>query len=159
EEIELPDEFANMGAQLVVESAAKTSFAAGDGTTTATVLAHAIYREGARLVAAGHHPVDLKRGIEWAAGQIVEALGAASKPVAGRKDIARIATISANGDASVGELIASAVDKVGRDGIIHVEQGTALETRLEVAEGVELDRGYLSAYFVTDMERLVARLD
>jgi chaperonin GroEL len=159
EEIELPDEFANMGAQLVMESAARTSLAAGDGTTTATVLAHAIYREGARLVAAGHHPADLKRGIDAATARVSEALGRISKPVAGRKDIARIASISANGDASVGDLIASAVDQVGQDGIIHVEQGTALETKLEVAEGVEVDRGYLSAYFVTDMERLVARLD
>jgi len=159
EEVELEDEFANMGAQLVIESAAKTAFAAGDGTTTATVLAHAMYREGAKLVAAGHHPSDLKRGVESAVARVVEALAASSRPVAGKKDIARIATISSNGDASVGDLIASAVDKVGQDGIIHVEQGTALETKLEVAEGVEVDRGYSSAYFITDMERLVARLD
>src|SRR6185295_15446034 len=159
EEIELRDEFANMGAQLVIESAAQTAFAAGDGTTTATVLAHAIYRDGARLVAAGHHPVDLKRGIERATERVVEALGKLSRPALRRGDIARVATISANGDAAVGELLATAVEKVGREGIIHVEQGTALETKLEVSEGVEIDRGYLSPYFITDMERLVVRLD
>ncbi|MES1204698.1 MAG: TCP-1/cpn60 chaperonin family protein, partial [Pseudomonadota bacterium] len=159
EEVELADAFENMGAQLVLESAVKTSSVAGDGTTTATVLAHAIYREGVRLVAAGHHPIDLKRGIDRATERVIAALGKMSKPIAGNKDIARVATISANGDASVGKLIALAVGKVGQEGIIHVEQGTALETKLEVAEGVEIDRGFLSPYFITDKERLVVELD
>jgi chaperonin GroEL len=160
EEIELHDEFANMGAQLVLESAFKTALAAGDGTTTATMLAHAVYGEGARLVAAGHHPIDLKRGIERATGRLVQELARISRPVGGGgEDIARIAAISAHGDTSVGELLARAVEKVGREGLIHLEQGTALETKLEFAEGIELDRGFSSAYFVTDMERLVVRLD
>ncbi len=159
EEIELADEFANMGAQLVLESAVQTSSVAGDGTTTATLLAHAIYRDGAKLVAAGFHPIDLKRGIELATERVIDALGKMSKPVRGKKDIARIASISANGDAAVGKLLALAVDKVGLDGIIHVEMGTALETKLEVAEGVEIDRGFLSPFFITDKERLVAELD
>src|SRR5215831_19088727 len=135
EEIELPESFANMGAQLVLESAVKTGNTAGDGTTTATVLAHVIYREGTKLVAAGYHPLALKR------------------------DIAKVATVSANGDATIGKLIAEAVGKVGLEGIIHVEQGTELETKLEVAEGAEIEGGYSSAYFVTDVERVVARLD
>jgi len=158
EEIELADRFANMGAQLTLEGAAKTSFAAGDGTTTATLLAHAIYREGARLVAAGHHPMELKRGIELAVEHVVAALGKASKR-ATVKLIAQVATVSANGDAAIGKIVATAVAKVGFEGIIHVEQGSALETTLEVAEGSEIDRGFLSAYFITDPERLIAELE
>jgi chaperonin GroEL len=159
EEIELPDEFANMGAQLVLESAFTTSLAAGDGTTTTALLAHAIHEDAARLVAAGYHPNDLRRGIERATQRLVEELSRLSRPVGGSEDIARIATISAHGDVSVGELLADAMEKVGRQGVVHVEQGTARETKLEIAEGVELDRGFSSGYFVTDLERLVVRLD
>ena len=159
EQIELADRFANMGAQLVLESAVKTSNVAGDGTTTATVLAHVIHREGAKLVAAGHHPIDLKRGIERGVDAVIGALQKLSKPVASDDDVARIATISANGDAVVGKLIGQAVSKVGREGIIHVEQGTSLETKLDVMEGTEIEKGFLSAYFVTDPERLVAELE
>ena len=159
EEIELPESFANMGAQLVLESAVKTGNTAGDGTTTATVLAHAIFREGTKLVAAGYHPLALKRGIDIGVEQVVAAVAKMSKRVAGKRDIEKVATISANGDSTIGRLIAEAVGKVGLEGIIHVEQGTALETKLEVAEGTEIEGGYSSAYFVTDMERVVARLD
>jgi chaperonin GroEL len=159
EEIELEDWWANMGAQLVIESAVKTSFTAGDGTTTATLLAYAIFREGAKLVAAGFHPIDLKRGIEHAVDHVCEAIAKMSKPVAGKKDISRVATISSNGDTVIGKLIAEAVQKVGQEGIIHVEQGTALETKLEIAEGVEIDRGFASPYFITDKERLIVQLD
>ena len=159
EEIELGDEFANMGAQLVLESAFNTSMIAGDGTTTASVLAYAIYRDGAKLVAAGFHPIDLKRGIDLATERVIGALGKMSKPVKGKKDIARVATISANGDASVGKILAEAIDKVGKHGIVHVEQGTALETKLEISEGVEIERGYLSPFFITDKERLLVELE
>ena len=159
EEIELPESFANMAAQLVLESAVQTGNTAGDGTTTATVLAHVIYREGTKLVAAGYHPLALKRGIDAAVERVVEALAKMSKRVNGKRDIAKVATISANGDTAIGKQIAEAVGAVGLDGIIHVEQGQALETKLEVAEGAEIECGYASAYFVTDMERVVARLD
>jgi chaperonin GroEL len=159
EEIELQDEFSNMGAQLVLESAFTTSLAAGDGTTTTALLAHAIHQDGARLVAAGYHPNDLRRGIERATRRLVEELTRLSRPVGGNDDIARIATVSAHGDVSVGALLAEAVEKVGREGVVHVEQGTARETKLEIAEGVEIDRGFSSGYFVTDLERLVVRLD
>jgi chaperonin GroEL len=159
EQIELSDSFANMGAQLVLETAVQTGNAAGDGTTTATVLAHVISREGTKLVAAGYHPLALKRGIDAGVERVVEALAKMSKRVAGKRDVAKVATISANGDTAIGKLIADAVDKVGQDGIIHVEQGEALETQLEVAEGAEIECCYSSAYFVNDMDRLVARLD
>jgi chaperonin GroEL len=159
EHVELGDSFSNMGVQLVLEGAVKTGNTAGDGTTTATVLAHVIYREGTKLVAAGYHPLALKRGIDLAAGRVVEALAKTSKRVTGARDIAKVATISANGDAAIGKLIAEAVGKVGLEGIIHVEQGTELETRLIVAEGAEVEGGYASAYFATDVERLVAELD
>ncbi len=159
EHVELPESFANLGAQLVLESAVKTGNVAGDGTTTAVVVAHVIYREGVKLVAAGHHPLALKRGIEHGVERVVEALAKMSKRVAGKRDIAKVATVSANGDASIGKLIADAVGKVGLDGIIHVEQGPALETKLEIAEGAEIDRGYASGYFVTDPERLLVQLD
>src|SRR5215831_2388079 len=159
EEIELAESFANMGAQMVLESAVKTGNTAGDGTTTATVIAHAIYREGTKLVAAGYHPLALKRGIEIGVERVVAALAKLAKRVTGPRDVAKVATVSANGDASIGKLIAEAVGKVGFEGIIHVEQGSALETQLEVAEGAEIDRGYASGYFVTDGERLVAQLE
>jgi chaperonin GroEL len=159
EEIELPESFANMGAQLVLESAVKTGNTAGDGTTTATVLAHVIYREGSKLVAAGYHPLALKRGIDVGVERVVAALAKIARPVKGKRDIAKVATISANGDTMIGKLIAEAVDKVGLEGIIHVEQGSELETKLEIAEGAEVEGGYSSAYFVTDVERVVARLD
>ena len=148
-----------MGAQLVLESAVKTGNTAGDGTTTATVLAHVIYREGTKLVAAGYHPLALKRGIDIGVERVVGALAKMSRLLKGKRDIARVAAISANGDTAIGKLIGEAVGKVGLEGIIHVEQGAELETKLEVAEGAEIDRGYSSAYFVNDMERLVARLD
>jgi chaperonin GroEL len=159
EQIELGESFTNMGAQLVLETAVKTGNTAGDGTTTATVLAHAICREGTKLVAAGYHPLALKRGIDLAVERVVEALGKASKRVTGKRDIAKVATISANGDASIGKLISEAVGKVGVEGIIHIEQGQALETKLEVAEGAEIEGGYASGYFVTDADRVVAELD
>jgi chaperonin GroEL len=159
EHIELAESFANMGAQLVLESAVQTGNTAGDGTTTATVLAHAIYREGTKLVAAGYHPLALKRGIDRAVDRVVEALQKAAKRVTGKRDIAKVATISANGDAAIGKLVAEAVGKVGLEGIIHVEQGQALESTLEVGEGAMIEGGYLSGYFVTDTERIVAQLD
>jgi chaperonin GroEL len=158
EHIELRESFANMGTQLLLESAVKTGNVAGDGTTTATVVAYVIFREGTKLVAAGHHPLALKRGIEIGVERVVAALAKLSKRVRDERDIAKVATVSANGDTSIGELIAKAVGKVGFEGIIHIEQGPELETKLEVAEGAEIDRGYASAYFITDMERLVVEL-
>jgi len=159
EEIELSDRFANMGAALVIEGAAKTSLAAGDGTTTAIVLARALCREGARLIAAGHHPIELNRGIDLAVEHIREALARMSKTVRGNKDVQRVATLSASGDGAIGEVVARAIDQVGGEGIVHIEQGQALATDLILAEGTEVSRGYLSAYFITDPERLVAVLD
>src|SRR5262245_11709246 len=149
EQIELGESFANMGVQLVLESAVKTGNTAGDGTTTATVLAHAICQEGTKLVAAGYHPLALKRGIERGVERVIAALAKMSKRTTGKRDIAKVATVSANGDATVGKMIADAVGKVGLEGIIHVEQGQEVETKLEVAEGSEIERGYASAYFVT----------
>jgi chaperonin GroEL len=159
EEIELADAFENMGAQLVIEGSAQTSLVVGDGTTTAALLAYAIYREGTRLVAAGHHPIELKRGIDLAVERVVVAVGKMSKPLVGKDHIIQVATLSANGDPAIGELIARAVEQVGREGIIHLEQGRGLETTLEVAEGTEVERGFLSAYFITEPERLVAELE
>lgn len=159
EEVELEDVVANMGAQLALESAFTTSLEGGDGTTTCAVLTHAIHQEGAALVAAGFHPNDLRRGIERATELLVKELERQSRPVSGSEDIARIATISAHGDISVGALLSEAVEKVGREGLVHVEQGTALETKLEVAEGVEVERGFSSPYFINDLERLVVRLE
>src|SRR5512142_1914709 len=141
-EIELEPKFENMGAQMVREVASQTSDKAGDGTTTATVLAHAIYQEGLRLVAAGHNPMDLKRGVDKAVEAIVAALKAMSKPTSGKKDIAQVGTISANGDATIGSIIAEAMDKVGKEGVITVEEAKGLETTLEVVEGMQFDRGY-----------------
>jgi len=158
-EIELEDKFQNLGAQMVKEVASKTSDIAGDGTTTATVLAQAIFREGAKMVAAGHNPMDLKRGIDKAVIRIVESLQKLSKPTKGAKDIAQVGTISANGDEYIGKLIAQAMEKVGKEGVITIEEAKSMETTLDVVEGMEFDRGYLSPYFVTDADRMEVRLE
>ncbi len=157
-EIELADALENMGAQMVREVASKTSDVAGDGTTTATVLAQAIYREGAKNVTAGANPMELKRGIELAVKAVVEQIDKISKPVEG-KEIAHVGTISANNDEEIGKIIAEAMEKVGKDGVITVEEAKGLETNLEVVEGMQFDRGYLSPYFVTDAERMEATLE
>jgi chaperonin GroEL len=157
-EIELEDRFENMGAQMVKEVASKTSDLAGDGTTTATVLAQAIYIEGMKLVAAAANPMDIKRGIDAAVTTIVEALKKLSVPTKGKAEIAQVGIISANGDVTIGTLIADAMAKVGKDGVITVEEAKTMETTLEVVEGMQLDRGYMSAYFVTDAERMEAVL-
>ncbi len=157
-EIELPDKLENMGAQMVREVASKTSDVAGDGTTTATVLAQAIYREGIKNVTAGANPMELKRGIDEAVKAAVESIKDLAKPVEG-DGIAHVATISANGDAEIGEIIKEAMEKVGKDGVITVEEAKGLETTLEVVEGMQFDRGYLSPYFVTDAERMEAVLE
>ncbi|MEO8348255.1 MAG: chaperonin GroEL, partial [Acidobacteriota bacterium] len=157
-EIELQDSVENMGAQMVREVASKTSDVAGDGTTTATVLAQAIYREGIKNVTAGANPMELKRGIDRAVRAAVESLDRLSKPVEG-KDIAHVGTISANNDAEIGKIIAEAMDKVGKDGVITVEEAKGLETTLEVVEGMQFDRGYLSPYFITDAERMEVVLE
>src|SRR5436853_1332270 len=158
-EIELEDKFENMGAQMVKEVASKTSDVAGDGTTTATVLARAIFAEGIKMVAAGHDPMSLKRGIDRAVSAIVAELKTLSKPTKDQKEIAQVATISANTDTTVGEIIAEAMNKVGKEGVITVEEAKGLETTLEVVEGMQFDRGYLSPYFVTDPERMEVVLD
>ena len=157
-EIELENRFENMGAQMVKEVASKTSDVAGDGTTTATVLAQAIFREGAKLVAAGHNPMEIKRGIDKAVTIIVGELKKLSKPTAGKKDIAQVGTISANGDTTIGTIIAEAMDKVGKEGVITVEEAKGLETTLDVVEGMQFDRGYLSPYFVTNPDRMEVEL-
>jgi chaperonin GroEL len=157
-EIDLKDPLENMGAQMVREVASKTSDTAGDGTTTATVLAQAIYREGARNVVAGANPMELKRGIEKAVEVIVEEVKKMSRPVSGNM-VAQVGTISANSDATIGKIIAEAMDKVGKDGVITVEEAKTLETSLDVVEGMQFDRGYLSAYFVTDAERMEVVLE
>jgi len=153
-EIELENRFENMGAQMVKEVASKTSDVAGDGTTTATVLAQAIFREGSKLVAAGHNPMQIKRGIDKAVLVVTDALKKMAKPTKNQKEIAQVGTISANGDSNIGEIIASAMEKVGKEGVITVEEAKGLETTLEVVEGMQFDRGYLSPYFVTDPERM-----
>ncbi|HEX7508276.1 MAG TPA: chaperonin GroEL, partial [Polyangia bacterium] len=158
-EIELEDKFQNLGAQMVREVASKTSDVAGDGTTTATVLAQAIFREGAKMVAAGHSPMELKRGIDLAVTKIIESLKKQSKATKGQKDIAQVGTISANGDEFIGKLIAEAMEKVGKEGVITIEEAKAMETTLDVVEGMQFDRGYLSPYFVTDAERMEVKLD
>jgi chaperonin GroEL len=158
-EIELEDKFENMGAQMVKEVASKTSDVAGDGTTTATVLARAIYTEGIKMVAAGHDPMSLKRGIDRAVEVISNELKTMSKPTKDRKEIAQVGTISANNDSTIGDIIAEAMEKVGKEGVITVEEARGLETQLEVVEGMQFDRGYLSPYFVTDPERMEARLE
>jgi chaperonin GroEL len=158
-EIELDDKFENMGAQMVKEVASKTSDVAGDGTTTATVLARSIFTEGIKMVAAGHDPMSLKRGIDRAVAAVAGELKNLSKPTKDRKEIAQVGTISANNDAAIGDIIAEAMEKVGKEGVITVEEAKGLETTLEVVEGMQFDRGYLSPYFVTDPERMEARLE
>jgi chaperonin GroEL len=158
-DIELEDKFENMGAQMVKEVASKTSDVAGDGTTTATVLARAIFNEGAKMVAAGHDPMSLKRGIDKGVEAITEALRKLSKPTKSREEIAQVGSISANSDTTIGDIIAEAMDKVGKEGVITVEENKALDTTLEVVEGMQFDRGYLSPYFVTDPERMTATLE
>jgi chaperonin GroEL len=158
-EIELEDEIENMGAQMVKEVATKTSDLAGDGTTTATVLAQAIFREGLKSVTAGANPMSLKRGIDKAVETITEELKKISVPTAGKKEIAQVGTISANNDAEIGKLIADAMDKVGKDGVITVEEARGLETTLETVDGMQFDRGYLSPYFITDPEKMEAVLE
>ncbi|MGD9039195.1 MAG: chaperonin GroEL [Desulfobacteraceae bacterium] len=157
-EIELEDKFENMGAQMVKEVASKTSDVAGDGTTTATVLAQSIYREGSKLVAAGVNPMAIKRGIEKAVAVSVEALKKISKPTKDQEEIAQVGTISANNDITIGNIIAEAMNKVGKEGVITVEEAKSMETTLEIVEGMQFDRGYLSPYFVTDPEKMEATL-
>jgi len=158
-EIELKDKFENMGAQMVKEVASKTSDVAGDGTTTATVLAQSIYTEGLKYLAGGMNAMDLKRGIDKATASVVEDLKKMSKSVEDKKEIEQVGTISANGDSEVGEMIADAMDKVGKEGVITVEEAKGMETTLELVEGMQFDRGYLSPYFVTDAERMETVLD
>ena len=152
-EIQLDDPFENMGAQMVREVASKTSDVAGDGTTTATVLAQAIFREGLKQVTGGHGPMEIKRGIEQAVDVVVEELRKLSREVKGKTEIAQVGTISANNDASIGDMIAEAMEKVGREGVITVEEGKSLANELEVVEGTQFDRGYLSPYFITDADK------
>jgi chaperonin GroEL len=158
-EIELEDRFMNMGAQMVKEVASKTSDVAGDGTTTATVLAQAIFRSGSKLVAAGHNPMELKRGIDKAVKVVVAELQNLSRPISDATEIAQVGTVSANGDSNIGDIIANAMDKVGRDGVITVEENKGLTTELETVDGMQFDRGYLSPYFVTDAERMTCTLE
>ncbi len=158
-EIELDDKFENMGAQMVKEVASKTSDVAGDGTTTATVLAQAIYRTGSKLVAAGHSPMDLKRGIEAATVSLVAELARLSREIANSGEIAQVGTISANGDTEIGNKIAEAMDRVGKEGVITIEENKGLETLMETVEGMQFDRGYLSPYFVTDPDRMEVVLE
>src|SRR6187455_74640 len=158
-EIELEDKFENMGAQMVREVASKTSDTAGDGTTTATLLAHAIVREGAKAVAAGGNPMDLKRGVDSAVTAVVNELKAKAKKVTSSEEIAQVGTISANGDPEIGRMIAKAMQKVGNEGVITVEEEKSLESELEVVEGMQFDRGYISPYFITNVEKMVAELE
>jgi len=158
-EIELKDKFENMGAQMVKEVASKTSDVAGDGTTTATVLAQAIYTEGAKLVAAGSNPMEIKRGIDASVAAIVAELGKIARPTKEQKEIAQVGTISANNDETIGNIIAEAMDKVGKEGVITVEEAKSMETSLDVVEGMQFDRGYLSPYFVTDPERMEVSIE
>src|SRR5205085_468900 len=158
-EIELENKFENMGAQMVKEVASKTSDVAGDGTTTATVLAQSIFREGSKMVAAGHNPMEIKRGIDKAVEAIIGNLKSQSKATKGHKEIAQVGTISANGDETIGNMIAEAMEKVGKEGVITVEEAKSMESKLEVVEGMQFDRGYLSPYFVTDPERMEAVLE
>jgi chaperonin GroEL len=158
-EIELSDRFENMGAQMVKEVAARTSDQAGDGTTTATVLAQAIVREGSKAVAAGMNPMDLKRGIDMAVASVVEDIKKNSRKVSTNAEIAQVGTISANDDREIGEMIAQAMEKVGNEGVITVEEAKSLETELDIVEGMQFDRGYLSPYFVTNAEKMVAELE
>ena len=158
-EIELEDKLENMGAQMVKEVASKTSDVAGDGTTTATVLAQAIVTEGHRNLAAGANPMDLKRGIEQAVKAVTKQLHNISKSVTGSKEIAQVGTISANNDSTIGDIISESMEKVGKDGVITIEEAKSAETSLEVVEGMQFDRGYLSPYFVTDADRMEVTLE
>ncbi|MDU1669606.1 MAG: chaperonin GroEL, partial [Bradyrhizobium sp.] len=158
-EIELEDKFENMGAQMLREVASKTNDLAGDGTTTATVLAQAIVREGAKAVAAGMNPMDLKRGIDTAVAAVIKDIEKRAKPVASSAEVAQVGTISANGDAAIGKMIAQAMQKVGNEGVITVEENKSLETEVDIVEGMKFDRGYLSPYFVTNAEKMTAELD
>ncbi|MGE4012688.1 MAG: chaperonin GroEL, partial [Alphaproteobacteria bacterium] len=158
-EIELADKFENMGAQMLREVASKTNDLAGDGTTTATVLAQSIVREGAKAVAAGMNPMDLKRGIDLAVEAVVADVQKRSKKVKSNEEIAQVGTISANGDKSIGEMLAKAMQKVGNEGVITVEEAKSLETELDVVEGMQFDRGYISPYFVTNAEKMLVELD
>ena len=158
-EIELEDPYENMGAQLIREVSSKTSDVAGDGTTTATVLAQAIVKEGMKAVAAGMNPMDLKRGIDMATAKVVAAIKAAARPVNDSAEVAQVGTISANGEAEIGRQIADAMQKVGNEGVITVEENKGLETETDVVEGMQFDRGYLSPYFVTNPDKMVAELD
>jgi len=158
-EVELSDKFENMGAQMVKEVASRTNDEAGDGTTTATVLAQAIVKEGMKAVAAGMNPMDLKRGIDLATSKVVEAIQAASRPVADSDEVAQVGTISANGEAQIGRFIADAMQKVGNEGVITVEENKGLDTEVEVVEGMQFDRGYLSPYFVTNADKMTADLE
>ena len=154
-EIELADKFENMGAQMIREVAQKTSDQAGDGTTTATILAHSIVREGVKAVAAGLNPMDLRRGIESAVTAVVEDLKKRSKKVSTSAEIAQVGTISANGDKEVGEMLSKAMQKVGNEGVITVEEAKSLETELDIVEGMQFDRGYISPYFITNADKMV----
>jgi chaperonin GroEL len=158
-EIELSDKFENMGAQMVREVASKTSDIAGDGTTTATVLAQSIVREGAKAVAAGMNPMDLKRGVDLAVEVVIDQLHRKSKKVASSAEIAQVGTISANGEPTIGAMIAEAMERVGNEGVITVEEAKSLETELDVVEGMQFDRGYLSPYFVTDADKMQVSLE
>ena len=158
-EITLSNKFQNMGAQMVREVATKTSDLAGDGTTTATVLAQAIVREGVKAVAAGMNPMDLKRGIDMAVEAIITDLKSRSKRVSTREEIAQVGTISANGEKEIGEMLATAVEKVGKEGVITIEEAKSLQTELDVVEGMQFDRGYISPYFVTNSEKMVCELE
>ncbi|WP_375461209.1 chaperonin GroEL, partial [uncultured Enterovirga sp.] len=158
-EIELSDKFENMGAQMVREVASKSSDLAGDGTTTATVLAASIVREGAKSVAAGMNPMDLKRGIDLAVAAVVKDIGERARKVASSEEVAQVGTISSNGDKEIGQMIAEAMQKVGNEGVITVEEAKTAETELDVVEGMQFDRGYLSPYFITNAEKMVAELE
>jgi len=158
-EIELKDKYQNMGAQMVREVAVKTNDTAGDGTTTATVLAQAIFREGVKNVAAGANPMSLQRGIQRAADAVVAELHKMSKPIKGKEELANVASVSANNDATIGKLISEAMEKVGKDGVVTVEESRTLQTELEFVEGMQFDRGYLSPYFVTNADRMECVLD
>src|SRR5688500_9762158 len=158
-EIELQDKFENMGAQMVREVASKTSTVAGDGTTTATVLAAAIVREGLKSVAAGMNPMDLKRGVDLAVAEVVKDIQARAKKVKSSDEIAQVGTIAANGDKSIGDMIAKAMQKVGNEGVITAEEAKTAETELDIVEGMQFDRGYLSPYFITNAEKMVAELE
>ncbi|MDP3547707.1 MAG: chaperonin GroEL, partial [Phreatobacter sp.] len=158
-EIELADKFENMGAQMVREVASKTNDLGGDGTTTATVLAQAIVKEGAKFVAAGMNPMDLKRGVDIAVLEVVKALEKSAKKVKSSAEVAQVGTISANGDALIGEMIANAMQKVGNEGVITVEEAKSLDTEVDIVEGMQFDRGYLSPYFITNADKMVADLE